>query len=126
MIVTAGGRTCSPTPSRSLSEASGDRGDRRAGASSKIVGLIVPKVGEAASGDAEATVRKAIADISRTPALVSALADFAVTRRRFPARASASHVGICWRDATIRRIARRQPGCRRAPRADVAGGDVGR
>jgi long-chain acyl-CoA synthetase len=49
----------------------------------KIVGLIVPKVG-AASSDAEATVRKAIADMSRTLPSYQRLADFALTQEAIP------------------------------------------
>ena len=88
----------------------------------KIVGLIVPKVGaqrrrrsDSAQGD-----RRYIPDA----ALVSATRRLRVTEA-IPAPASASRVGICWRDATSKQCAataRR----RRAPRADVAGGDVGR
>jgi long-chain acyl-CoA synthetase len=50
----------------------------------KIVGLIVPKVVAAASGDAETMVRKAIAEVSRTLPSYQRLADFAVTPEAIP------------------------------------------
>ena len=50
----------------------------------KIVGLIVPKVGAPASGDVEAMVRKAVADVSRTLPSYQRLAEFAVTREAIP------------------------------------------
>lgn len=52
---------------------------------SKIVGLIVPKIGAPASGgDVEAMVRRAVADVSRTLPSYQRLTEFAVTREAIP------------------------------------------